>query len=98
MMNASCDAAVCDTIFHPSPLQWILDVLVCNWLGLFIGMKLCSLFEMQVGASWQLKRMPVHPSHFSTDLRMDRLPPDPYLLGQDEARCATIHARDLDQV
>ena len=32
-----------------SRFQWILDVLVCNWLGLYVGMKLCTFFELQVG-------------------------------------------------
>jgi phosphatidylserine synthase 2 len=27
--------------------HWILDVLVCNWLGLYVGMKLCTFFELQ---------------------------------------------------
>ena len=27
--------------------HWILDVLVCNWLGLWIGMKTCHFFSMQ---------------------------------------------------
>ena len=27
--------------------HWILDVLVCNWLGLWLGMKACRYFSMQ---------------------------------------------------
>ncbi|KAJ1968739.1 hypothetical protein H4R35_006344 [Dimargaris xerosporica] len=27
--------------------HWILDVLVCNWLGIYIGMKTCEYFEMK---------------------------------------------------
>ena len=33
-------------------IQWILDVLVCNWLGLYLGMKTCEYFEMKQ-YSWQ---------------------------------------------
>ena len=32
--------------------HWILDVLVCNWLGLELGMHLCSYFEMKT-YSWR---------------------------------------------
>ncbi|KAJ3307183.1 hypothetical protein HDV03_002694 [Kappamyces sp. JEL0829] len=28
--------------------HWILDVLITNWLGIYIGMKLCEYFEMKV--------------------------------------------------
>jgi len=27
--------------------HWILDVLVCNWAGIYIGMKTCKYFEMK---------------------------------------------------
>ncbi|KDQ15125.1 hypothetical protein BOTBODRAFT_32107 [Botryobasidium botryosum FD-172 SS1] len=27
--------------------HWILDVLVCNWLGLYLGMMTCSYFEVK---------------------------------------------------
>ncbi|KAL1925447.1 uncharacterized protein VTP21DRAFT_330 [Calcarisporiella thermophila] len=27
--------------------HWILDVLVCNWLGIYLGMKTCEYFEMK---------------------------------------------------
>ncbi|KAJ1979177.1 hypothetical protein H4R34_002932 [Dimargaris verticillata] len=27
--------------------HWILDVLVCNWLGIYIGIKTCEYFEMK---------------------------------------------------
>ncbi|KAF9110511.1 AAA ATPase midasin [Mortierella sp. AM989] len=32
--------------------HWILDVLVCNWLGLYLGVKTCEYFEMKQ-YSWQ---------------------------------------------
>ncbi|KAF9437662.1 hypothetical protein BGZ76_011703 [Entomortierella beljakovae] len=32
--------------------HWILDVLVCNWLGIYLGMKTCEYFEMKQ-YSWQ---------------------------------------------
>ncbi|KAL7279822.1 hypothetical protein ACG7TL_006229 [Trametes sanguinea] len=28
--------------------HWILDVLVCNWLGTYLGMKTCQYFEVKV--------------------------------------------------
>lgn len=28
--------------------QWVLDVLCCNWLGLYIGLKICQYFEVKV--------------------------------------------------
>lgn len=28
-------------------IQWILDVLVCNWLGIYLGMKTCEYFEVK---------------------------------------------------
>ena len=31
--------------------HWILDVLITNWLGIFIGMKICQYFECKVNAS-----------------------------------------------
>lgn len=27
--------------------HWILDVLVCNWVGTYLGMKVCSYFEVK---------------------------------------------------
>jgi len=27
--------------------HWILDVLICNWSGIYIGMKTCKYFEMK---------------------------------------------------
>jgi phosphatidylserine synthase 2 len=33
----------CDRI-----LKWILDVLTCNWLGIWLGMKTCEYFEMKL--------------------------------------------------
>ncbi|KAF9998716.1 hypothetical protein BGZ79_007622 [Entomortierella chlamydospora] len=32
--------------------HWILDVLVCNWLGIYLGIKTCEYFEMKQ-YSWQ---------------------------------------------
>ncbi|KAI7832449.1 phosphatidyl serine synthase-domain-containing protein [Gamsiella multidivaricata] len=32
--------------------HWILDVLVCNWLGMYLGVKTCEYFEMKQ-YSWQ---------------------------------------------
>jgi len=32
--------------------HWILDVLICNWVGLYFGMKTCEYFEMK-GYSWR---------------------------------------------
>ncbi|KAI8600230.1 phosphatidyl serine synthase-domain-containing protein [Dissophora ornata] len=32
--------------------HWILDVLVCNWLGIYLGVKTCEYFEMKQ-YSWQ---------------------------------------------
>ncbi|KAI8349253.1 PSS-domain-containing protein [Mortierella sp. GBAus27b] len=32
--------------------HWILDVLVCNWIGLYLGVKTCEYFEMKQ-YSWQ---------------------------------------------
>ncbi|CAG8476560.1 8427_t:CDS:2 [Diversispora eburnea] len=32
--------------------HWILDVLICNWAGLYLGMKTCEYFEMK-GYSWR---------------------------------------------
>ncbi|KAF9358999.1 hypothetical protein BGX26_000405 [Mortierella sp. AD094] len=32
--------------------HWILDVLLCNWLGLYLGVKTCEYFEMKQ-YSWQ---------------------------------------------
>ena len=28
-------------------------MLVCNWLGLYVGMKMCTFFELQVGIFWR---------------------------------------------
>ncbi|TCD68502.1 hypothetical protein EIP91_010558 [Steccherinum ochraceum] len=28
--------------------HWILDVLICNWLGTYLGMKACQFFEVKV--------------------------------------------------
>ncbi|CAG8482854.1 10053_t:CDS:2, partial [Cetraspora pellucida] len=33
-------------------LSWILDVLVCNWIGIYFGMKTCEYFEMKA-YSWR---------------------------------------------
>ena len=30
--------------------QWLMDVLVCNWLGTWLGMKACQYFEVKVSA------------------------------------------------
>lgn len=39
-------------------IQWILDVLICNWVGLYFGMKTCEYFEMK-GYSWRgIKQIP----------------------------------------
>ncbi|KAI5827386.1 PSS-domain-containing protein [Schizophyllum commune Tattone D] len=27
--------------------QWLLDVLICNWLGTWVGMKICQYFEVK---------------------------------------------------
>ncbi|KAH9841687.1 phosphatidylserine synthase 2 [Rhodofomes roseus] len=27
--------------------HWILDVLICNWLGIYLGMKSCHIFEVK---------------------------------------------------
>ncbi len=35
-----------------SSTKWILDVLICNWLGLYLGVKTCEYFEMKQ-YSWQ---------------------------------------------
>ncbi|KAG0216819.1 hypothetical protein BGX33_012039 [Mortierella sp. NVP41] len=32
--------------------HWILDVLICNWLGMYLGVKTCEYFEMKQ-YSWQ---------------------------------------------
>ncbi|KAI9148601.1 hypothetical protein H9P43_010082 [Blastocladiella emersonii ATCC 22665] len=32
--------------------HWIVDVLVCNWLGIYLGMKTCEYLEMK-GYSWR---------------------------------------------
>ncbi|RIB12286.1 phosphatidyl serine synthase-domain-containing protein [Gigaspora rosea] len=32
--------------------HWILDVLICNWAGLYLGMKTCEYFEMKA-YSWR---------------------------------------------
>ncbi|KAI9592766.1 phosphatidyl serine synthase-domain-containing protein [Syncephalis fuscata] len=32
--------------------HWILDVLVCNWLGIYFGMKTCQYLEMK-GYRWE---------------------------------------------
>ncbi|KAF9433652.1 hypothetical protein BGZ76_009172 [Entomortierella beljakovae] len=32
--------------------HWLLDVLICNWLGIYLGMKTCEYFEMKQ-YSWQ---------------------------------------------
>ncbi|KAG9300619.1 hypothetical protein G9A89_005219 [Geosiphon pyriformis] len=38
--------------------HWILDVLICNWGGLYLGMKTCEYFEMK-GYSWRgVKEIP----------------------------------------
>lgn len=38
--------------------HWILDVLVCNWLGTYLGMKSCEYFEMK-HYSWRgIKEIP----------------------------------------
>jgi phosphatidylserine synthase 2 len=28
--------------------HWLLDVLLCNWIGLYFGMKTCEHLEMRV--------------------------------------------------
>ncbi|KAK9728231.1 hypothetical protein K7432_001176 [Basidiobolus ranarum] len=38
--------------------HWILDVLVCNWLGTYVGMKFCEYFSMR-HYSWRgIKQIP----------------------------------------
>ncbi|CAJ0926554.1 12956_t:CDS:2 [Entrophospora sp. SA101] len=38
--------------------HWILDVIICNWAGLYLGMKTCEYFEMK-GYSWRgIKQIP----------------------------------------
>ncbi|CAG8436546.1 6212_t:CDS:2 [Ambispora gerdemannii] len=38
--------------------HWILDVLICNWAGLYLGMKTCEYFEVK-GYSWRgVKEIP----------------------------------------
>ncbi|CAG8499237.1 5685_t:CDS:2 [Paraglomus brasilianum] len=38
--------------------HWILDVILCNWLGLYLGMKTCEYFEMK-HYSWRgIKEIP----------------------------------------
>ncbi|EJF63275.1 phosphatidylserine synthase 2 [Dichomitus squalens LYAD-421 SS1] len=32
--------------------HWILDVLICNWLGTYLGMKACQYFEVK-GYTWR---------------------------------------------
>ncbi|KAF9115886.1 hypothetical protein BGX27_005952 [Mortierella sp. AM989] len=32
--------------------HWLLDVLICNWLGIYLGVKTCEYFEMKQ-YSWQ---------------------------------------------
>ncbi|ORZ36429.1 phosphatidyl serine synthase-domain-containing protein [Catenaria anguillulae PL171] len=32
--------------------HWIVDVLICNWLGIYLGMKTCEYLEMK-GYSWR---------------------------------------------
>jgi len=32
--------------------KWLLDVLICNWLGTYLGMKTCSYFEVK-GYTWR---------------------------------------------
>ncbi|KAI1785535.1 phosphatidylserine synthase 2 [Ganoderma leucocontextum] len=32
--------------------HWILDVLICNWLGTYLGMKTCQYFEVK-GYTWR---------------------------------------------
>ncbi|KAI9227441.1 MAG: phosphatidyl serine synthase-domain-containing protein [Piptocephalis tieghemiana] len=40
--------------------HWILDVLVCNWLGIYLGMKTCEYFEMKQ-YSWRgIKDIPTY--------------------------------------
>lgn len=34
-----------------------MDVLICNWLGTYLGMKTCEYFEMKVSLRWIFKFM-----------------------------------------
>ncbi|KAF7985963.1 hypothetical protein HWV62_43920 [Athelia sp. TMB] len=38
--------------FGEQILQWLLDVLICNWIGTYLGMKTCQYFEVKP-YSWQ---------------------------------------------
>ncbi|KAJ1986856.1 hypothetical protein H4R33_003126 [Dimargaris cristalligena] len=45
--------------------HWILDVLVCNWLGIYIGTKTCEYFEMKQ-YSWRgIRQIPTYRGKLS---------------------------------
>ena len=35
-------------MFVPSPLQWVMDFIICNGLGIYLGMKTCEYLSMKV--------------------------------------------------
>ena len=38
-------------MFVASPLQWVMDFIICNGLGIYLGMKTCEYLSMKV--SWR---------------------------------------------
>ncbi|KAJ3731451.1 phosphatidyl serine synthase-domain-containing protein [Lentinula guzmanii] len=44
--HVSIFVLLCDYHFVHN-MQWILDVLVCNWLGTYLGMKVCQYLEVK---------------------------------------------------
>ncbi|KAJ1962691.1 hypothetical protein IWQ62_003447 [Dispira parvispora] len=45
--------------------HWILDVLLCNWLGIYVGIKTCEYFEMKQ-YSWRgLRQIPTYRGKLS---------------------------------
>ena len=35
-------------MFVASPLQWVMDFIICNGLGIYLGMKTCEYLSMKV--------------------------------------------------
>ncbi|KAK0445715.1 phosphatidyl serine synthase-domain-containing protein [Armillaria borealis] len=36
-----------ETAAYPLSFKWVLDVLICNWVGTYLGMKVCQYLEVK---------------------------------------------------
>ena len=82
------------TIIHA--LQWILDLILTNWVGTVIGMKFCEHFSMKVSiAIWQRFVAKSWRFHMAA-IFMERYQRDSKLSGETAANCTTVHTAQLD--